>query len=122
MRAVTTLSASGGRSLLHPAIPTINRLRRLSRPREYHTVGRHDNDAVTLTAYIERICGMIGVFVTFRCGDKFDDQAVRKIAETARVSALFTSSCSTFSVQPLLAAQLRECLAQVRVAAWRVYK
>ena len=27
---------------------------------------------------------MIGVFVTFRYGDNFDDQAVRKIAETAR--------------------------------------
>jgi heme-degrading monooxygenase HmoA len=27
---------------------------------------------------------MIGVFVTFRYGDDFDDQAVRKIAETAR--------------------------------------
>ena len=28
---------------------------------------------------------MIGVFVTFRYGDHFDEQAVRKIAETARV-------------------------------------
>ncbi|OAI43213.1 hypothetical protein AYO41_02595 [Verrucomicrobia bacterium SCGC AG-212-E04] len=28
---------------------------------------------------------MIGVFVTFRYADKFDEQAVRKIAETARV-------------------------------------
>ena len=28
---------------------------------------------------------MIGVFVTFRHGDKFNEQAVRKIAETARV-------------------------------------
>ena len=27
---------------------------------------------------------MIGVFVTFRYGDDFDEQAVRKIAETAR--------------------------------------
>jgi len=27
---------------------------------------------------------MIGVFVTFRYGDHFDEQAVRKIAETAR--------------------------------------
>ena len=27
---------------------------------------------------------MIGVFVTFRYGDTFDEQAVRKIAETAR--------------------------------------
>ena len=27
---------------------------------------------------------MIGVFVTFRYGDSFDEQAVRKIAETAR--------------------------------------
>jgi heme-degrading monooxygenase HmoA len=27
---------------------------------------------------------MIGVFVTFRYGDKFDEQIVRKIAETAR--------------------------------------
>jgi hypothetical protein len=29
---------------------------------------------------------MIGVFVTFRYGDKFDEQAVRKIADTARVT------------------------------------
>jgi soluble lytic murein transglycosylase-like protein len=28
---------------------------------------------------------MIGVFVTFRYGDDFDEEAVRKIAETARV-------------------------------------
>ena len=28
---------------------------------------------------------MIGVFVTFRYGDNFDEQAVRKIAETSRV-------------------------------------
>ena len=28
---------------------------------------------------------MIGVFVTFRCGDSFDEGALRKIAETARV-------------------------------------
>ena len=28
---------------------------------------------------------MIGVFVTFHYGDNFDEQAVRKIAETARV-------------------------------------
>src|SRR5215468_6066974 len=27
---------------------------------------------------------MLGVFVTFRFGDHFDEQAVRKIAETAR--------------------------------------
>jgi len=27
---------------------------------------------------------MIGVFVTFRYGDNFDEQALRKIAETAR--------------------------------------
>ena len=27
---------------------------------------------------------MIGVFVTFRYGDNFDEQAVQKIAETAR--------------------------------------
>jgi len=27
---------------------------------------------------------MTGVFVTFRYGDKFDEQAVRRIAETAR--------------------------------------
>ena len=27
---------------------------------------------------------MIGVFVTFRFGDKFDEQALRKIADTAR--------------------------------------
>jgi heme-degrading monooxygenase HmoA len=30
-------------------------------------------------------CGMIGTLVTFRCGDNFDEQTVRKIAETARV-------------------------------------
>src|ERR1044071_2951550 len=30
-------------------------------------------------------CDMIGVFVTFRYGDNFDEQAVRKIAESARV-------------------------------------
>jgi heme-degrading monooxygenase HmoA len=29
---------------------------------------------------------MIGVFVTFRYGDKFDEKAVRKIAETARAT------------------------------------
>ena len=29
---------------------------------------------------------MIGVFVTFRYGDNFDEPAVRKIAETARAS------------------------------------
>ncbi len=29
---------------------------------------------------------MIGVFVTFRYGDNFDEQGVRKIAETARTS------------------------------------
>ena len=29
---------------------------------------------------------MIGIFVTFRYGDNFDERAVRKIAETARVS------------------------------------
>ena len=29
---------------------------------------------------------MIGVFVTFRYGDNFDEQAVRKIAETARAT------------------------------------
>ena len=28
---------------------------------------------------------MIGVFVTFRYGDNFDERAIRKIAETARV-------------------------------------
>jgi len=28
---------------------------------------------------------MIGVFVTFRYGDNFDERAVRKFAETARV-------------------------------------
>jgi hypothetical protein len=27
---------------------------------------------------------MIGVFVTFRCGDDFDERTVRNIAETAR--------------------------------------
>jgi len=30
-------------------------------------------------------CDMIGVVVTFRFGDSFDEQAVQKIAETARV-------------------------------------
>ena len=29
---------------------------------------------------------MIGVFVTFRYGDKFDEQALRKIAESARAT------------------------------------
>src|SRR6516162_3687242 len=29
-------------------------------------------------------CDMVGVIVTFRVGEKFDEQAVRKIAETAR--------------------------------------
>ena len=29
---------------------------------------------------------MIGVFVTFRYGDNFDERAVRKIAETARTT------------------------------------
>jgi hypothetical protein len=29
---------------------------------------------------------MIGVFVTFRYADNFNEQAVRKIAETARAS------------------------------------
>jgi heme-degrading monooxygenase HmoA len=29
-------------------------------------------------------CDMIGAVVTFRYGDKFDEHAVRKIAETAR--------------------------------------
>jgi hypothetical protein len=28
---------------------------------------------------------MVGVFVTFRYGDNFDEQAIRKIAESARV-------------------------------------
>src|ERR1043166_6728695 len=28
-------------------------------------------------------CGMIGVFVTFRVGDNFNEQTVRKIAQTA---------------------------------------
>jgi hypothetical protein len=31
-------------------------------------------------------CGMIGVFVTFRYGDNFNEQTVRKIAETARAN------------------------------------
>src|SRR5215468_5989609 len=31
-----------------------------------------------------RECGMIGVFVTFRYRDNFNEQIVRKIAETAR--------------------------------------
>lgn len=30
---------------------------------------------------------MIGVFVTFRYGDNFDDEALRKIAETARTKS-----------------------------------
>jgi heme-degrading monooxygenase HmoA len=34
--------------------------------------------------YLEKESAMIGVFVTFRYGDNFDEQAVRKIAETAR--------------------------------------
>jgi hypothetical protein len=29
-------------------------------------------------------CGMIGVFVTFRYGDNFNEQTVRKIAQAAR--------------------------------------
>src|SRR5262249_43935275 len=33
---------------------------------------------------LERGCGVIGVFVTFRYQDTFDEQAVRTIAETAR--------------------------------------
>ena len=46
---------------------------------------------------------MIGVFVTFRYGDNFDEQAVRKIAETARArfegmpglrSKAFTVNCA----------------------------
>jgi heme-degrading monooxygenase HmoA len=45
---------------------------------------------------------MIGVFVTFRYGDQFDERAVRKIAETARArfegmpglrSKAFTLNC-----------------------------
>src|SRR5262245_30884455 len=32
----------------------------------------------------EKACGMIGVFVTFRYAENIDEQAVRKIAETAR--------------------------------------
>ena len=45
---------------------------------------------------------MVGVIVTFRYGDNFDEQVVRKIAETARVrfegmpglhSKAFTFSC-----------------------------
>ncbi|MBY0280198.1 YdhR family protein [Candidatus Binatia bacterium] len=28
---------------------------------------------------------MVGVFVTFRCGDRFDAQALRRIADAARV-------------------------------------
>jgi hypothetical protein len=32
---------------------------------------------------------MIGVFLTFRYGDNFDEQAVRKIADTARPSIEF---------------------------------
>jgi hypothetical protein len=34
---------------------------------------------------VEKECDVIGVFVTFRYADNFDEQAVRKIAETARV-------------------------------------
>ena len=45
--------------------------------------GRHRNNAVALH-YIERECDMIGVFVTFRYGDNFDERTVRTIAETAR--------------------------------------
>jgi hypothetical protein len=40
--------------------------------------------ALTLT--LGRNIAMIGVFVTLRYGDNFDEQAVRKIAETARAS------------------------------------
>jgi len=40
--------------------------------------------AATLIPHLERSGGMIGVFVTFSFGDNFDEQAVRKIAETAR--------------------------------------
>jgi heme-degrading monooxygenase HmoA len=34
---------------------------------------------------MQRENDMIGVFVTFRYGDAFDEKAVRKIAETARL-------------------------------------
>jgi hypothetical protein len=33
---------------------------------------------------VRKECDMIGVVVTFRFGDNFDEQAVRSIAETAR--------------------------------------
>src|SRR6187551_1921432 len=38
----------------------------------------------TYARTLGRSTAMIGVFVTFRYGDNFDEQAVRKIAETAR--------------------------------------
>jgi hypothetical protein len=47
------------------------------------SVGRQRNDAVTLQLH-RKECDMIGVFVTFRYRDNFDEKAVRKIAETAR--------------------------------------
>src|SRR5574338_1083240 len=36
--------------------------------------------------YARKDSGIIGVFVTFSYGDDFDEQAVRKIAETARAT------------------------------------
>jgi len=40
--------------------------------------------AFRATYHLERSGGMIGVFVTFSYGNNFDEQAVRRIAETAR--------------------------------------
>src|SRR5262249_35018790 len=49
-------------------------------------VGRHrpSSGISTYARTLGRSTVMIGVFVTFRYGDNFDEQAVRKIAETAR--------------------------------------
>lgn len=41
-------------------------------------------DHFDVNNYSRKGCAMIGVFVTFRYEDNFDEQAVRKIAETAR--------------------------------------
>jgi len=45
---------------------------------------------------------MVGVFVTFRFGDDFDEQAVRKIAETARArfEAMPGLRSKAFTVNP----------------------
>jgi len=45
---------------------------------------------------------MVGVFVTFRYGDNFDEQAVRKIAETARArfEGMPGLRSKTFTINP----------------------